>query len=327
MAERRSMALQSSDDAEAYRRLNRRIWKSLRHDVRAHNTVSIKETIERNGGSKVFARDLSIGQSQLSRLKTDGGRMVSTRAEVLREIERFYGQLYTSVAKPTASSAEDPRAELIRYFSDDIPDISLCEIEMALKQLKNNKAPGEDGITSELLKAGGTPILKSPSDALQFRSPRGFNARGMEQERGAFVDYEKAFDSIETWAVLQSLQQCHIDYRYIEVLRCIYNNATMSVRVQDQSTKAIPLQRGVRQGDVISPKLFTAALENAFKLFQWKGFGININGEYITHLRFADDIVVLAESLEDLSTMLEDLNQVSQQLLDTLKKAPIINSD
>jgi hypothetical protein len=46
----------------------------------------------------------------------------------------------------------------------------------------------------------------------------------------------------------------------------------------------------------------------------WRGFGININGEYMTHLRFADDIVVMAETLEDLSRMLEDLNRVSQQV-------------
>ena len=41
----------------------------------------------------------------------------------------------------------------------------------------------------------------------------------------AFVDYEKAFDSIETWAVLPSLQRCQIDYRYIEVLKCLYKIA------------------------------------------------------------------------------------------------------
>lgn len=130
----------------------------------------------------------------------------------------------------------------------------------------------------------------------------------------AFVDYEKAFDSIETWAVLRSLQRCHIDHRYIEVLKCLYSNATMSVRVQERSTEPISLQRGVRQGDVISPKLFTNAVEDAFKLLEWKGLGININGEYITHLRFADDIVVMAESLKDLSTMLDGLNRVSQQV-------------
>ncbi|CAG9088762.1 unnamed protein product [Plutella xylostella] len=130
----------------------------------------------------------------------------------------------------------------------------------------------------------------------------------------AFVDYEKAFDSIELWAMLQSLQRCHIDYRYIEVLRCMYNAATMSVRLHEHSTKPIQLQRGVRQGDVISPKLFTCALEDVFKLVEWKRLGINVNGEYISHLRFADDIVIMAETLEEFGEMLTDLNDASKQV-------------
>ncbi|XP_063635113.1 uncharacterized protein LOC134805838 [Cydia splendana] len=354
----------------------------------------INRTIERNQGSKVFAKDKSIGQSQLTKLKREDGSIASSKAEVLGEIERFYGQLYTSIAKPVDSLVGDPRAKLSRHYTEDIPDISLYEIRMALKQLKNNKAPGKDGITSELLRAGGTPVLKvlqklfnsvlsegitpetwnrgevvlffkkgdnnllknyRPITLLShvyklfsrvitnrlehrlddFRPPeqagfrKGYSTidhihtlRQVIQKTEeynlplclAFVDYEKAFDSVETWAVLESLQRCHIDYRYIEVLKCLYSNATMSVRVQEQSTRAIPLRRGVRQGDVISPKLFTAVMEDAFKLLEWEGLGININGEYITHLRFADDIVVMAKSMEELSMMLDDLNRVSQRV-------------
>ncbi|KAA5777386.1 hypothetical protein F3H09_32880, partial [Pseudomonas aeruginosa] len=81
----------------------------------------------------------------------------------------------------------------------------------------------------------------------------------------AFVDYEKAFDSVETWAVLESLQRCLVDYRYVEVLKSLYKAAKMTLRIQDQQTNPIELHRGVRQGDVISPKLFTAALEDVFK--------------------------------------------------------------
>ncbi|KAA5608736.1 reverse transcriptase family protein, partial [Pseudomonas aeruginosa] len=394
MASRRLMTLQTSEDAESYRQLNRHIMKSLRHDLRSFNTQRIKETIERNQGSKVFARDASIGQSQLTKLKTEDGRVTSNKSEVLREIERFYGQLFTSVSAEPQGLAADPRAKLTRHYTEDIPDISLYEIRMALKQLKNNKAPGEDGITTELLKAGGTPVLKVlqklfNSSLLDGKPPQAWN-RGVvilffkkgdktllknyrpiallshvyklfsrvitkrlerrfddfqpTEQAGfrkgfstidhihtlrqivqkteeynrplclAFVDYEKAFDSVETWAVLRSLQRCRIDHRYIEVLKCLYNNATMSVRVQEHCTKEIPVKRGVRQGDVISPKLFITALEDSFKLLEWQGLGININGEYITHLRFADDIVVMAESLEDLGRMLGDLSRVSQQV-------------
>ncbi|CAH2096185.1 unnamed protein product [Euphydryas editha] len=61
--------------------------------------------------------------------------------------------------------------------------------------------------------------------------------------------------------------------------------------------------------------MFTAELEDAFKLLERKGFFVNIvYGAYITHIRFADDIVVTAESLKDLSTMLGDLDGVSQRV-------------
>lgn len=43
----------------------------------------------------------------------------------------------------------------------------------------------------------------------------------------------------------------------------------------------------------------------------WKGLSIIINGVYITHPRFADDIVVMAKFLEELSTMIGSLNRVS----------------
>lgn len=67
------------------------------------------------------------------------------------------------------------------------------------------------------------------------------------------------------------------------MLRCLYDAATMTFQVQNYATQPIPIRRGVRQGDVISPNLFTSALEDGSKVLDRKGFGININGEYISH--------------------------------------------
>jgi hypothetical protein len=51
-----------------------------------------------------------------------------------------------------------------------------------------------------------------------------------------------------------------------------------------------------------------------FKTLNWRGRGININGEYISHLRFADDIVIMAETLQDLQLMLNDLADSSARI-------------
>ena len=56
------------------------------------------------------------------------------------------------------------------------------------------------------------------------------------------------------------------------------------------------IRRGERQGDTISPKLFPAAPESIFRRvddwFNWEIWGLNVDGVYLSHLRFADDILI-----------------------------------
>lgn len=75
-------------------------------------------------------------------------------------MEKFYGQLYTTIQRLVEDLAKDPRAKLTGHYTQDIPDASLYEISMALKQLKDKNSLGDIRITVEFLKAGGKPVLK-----------------------------------------------------------------------------------------------------------------------------------------------------------------------
>ena len=52
----------------------------------------------------------------------------------------------------------------------------------------------------------------------------------------------------------------------------------------------IKILKGVRQGDPLSPKLFTATIQDAFRKIELEERGLNIDGENLSELRFADDI-------------------------------------
>ena len=126
----------------------------------------------------------------------------------------------------------------------------------------------------------------------------------------AFIDYEKAFDSVQISAVMEAIRKQGIEENYVQVLEDIYNDGTATIVLHKESEK-IPIRKGVRQGDTISPKLFTATLEDIFRSLEWDSKGININGEHLNNLRFADDIVLFSDSGEDLQKMMEELNTES----------------
>ena len=90
-----------------------------------------------------------------------------------------------------------------------------------------------------------------------------------------FIDFHKAFDTIELKAILDALNDCRVDFRYSRLIYNIYKNATMSVRLHEASNH-IEIEREMRQGDTISPKIFIIVLKHAFKKLNWDTRGINL---------------------------------------------------
>ena len=129
----------------------------------------------------------------------------------------------------------------------------------------------------------------------------------------AFVDYEKAFDSVQTQAILTSLQEQGIEDVYIEILKDIYTDSSVTVHLHKESDK-IRIKRGVRQGDTISPKLFTATLESIFRRLNWENKGLKLDGEFLSNLRFADAIFLCTETPQEVQQMLQELSDESRRM-------------
>ena len=66
-----------------------------------------------------------------------------------------------------------------------------------------------------------------------------------------------------------------------------------------RESNKIPIHKGARQGDTILSKLFTATLQDLFRNFDWSNRGVSITGNKLSNLRFADDVTIIAQTLNN----------------------------
>ena len=78
----------------------------------------------------------------------------------------------------------------------------------------------------------------------------------------AFMDYEKAFNSIKFKPIFHALENHGVDKAYLNIIKHLYCEAASVIHLHTDSKKYM-LQRGVRQGDNTSPRLFTSCLQDA----------------------------------------------------------------
>ncbi|KAK6765597.1 hypothetical protein RB195_025483 [Necator americanus] len=123
-----------------------------------------------------------------------------------------------------------------------------------------------------------------------------------------FINLKKAFDSVETEPAMETLDNRCVPTHYIRVLRELYSNFTTGILPLYKNI-IIDVKRGVRQGDTISPKIFTTTLENAMRKLEWDDMGVKVDGRQLHHLRFADDIVLVTPSISQAERMLTEFDE------------------
>ena len=82
--------------------------------------------------------------------------------------------------------------------------------------------------------------------------------------RMASVDLRKAFDKIEYDSLFGALRAQGVPPEYVDLLTNFYQSQTSAV----EGNAVFPIQRGVKQRDVLSPALFNAGSEEAISC--WK---------------------------------------------------------
>ena len=124
-----------------------------------------------------------------------------------------------------------------------------------------------------------------------------------------FLDVSKAFDSVSHDSLFLAAKRMGVPGPFIEYLRCLYSEASTRLQIGEELSEPLAQNRGVKQGDPLSPILFNCVIDWAIEaLDQELGVQVGDDGPRLNHLAFADDIVLMARSkigIQHLSRQLE----------------------
>lgn len=312
------------------------------------------------------------------------GTILLDRDLAAKRWKRYLEELYGNETNHERN-VED---ELVKDEDEGV-QIMKEEFNQALEKLKNQKAPGNDNISAELIKATGEeekerlyklmcriyeegkipedfgkciiiPIPKKSGankcenyrtlslvthaskilttvinkriervidkvlseDQFGFRKGRGtreaiLSLRLIIEKRMvrnkdtyiAFVDLEKAFDSVKWEVMFEILKRIGIKYHDRRIIWELYKNEVGIIK-GDSKEEIAKIKKGVRQGCSLSPYLFNVYIQDAIdKIREEKSRGISIQGHKIDMIRFADDIAVLGETEQELNETLQDMEK------------------
>ena len=128
-----------------------------------------------------------------------------------------------------------------------------------------------------------------------------------------FTDYAKAFDCVDHDKLWRILKEMGIPDHLTFLLRNLYAGQQATVRTRHGTTDWFQIGKGIRQGCILSYSLFNLYAEYIMRnagLYEAQA-GIKIARRNINNLRYADDTTLMAESEEELKSLLMKVKEES----------------
>jgi hypothetical protein len=191
------------------------------------------------------------------------------------EFKSFYGKLFSDPEQ----SNHIPHSTIRNEMLDS--DFNFVELNKAIHNLSSRKAPGSDGIINEVWK-------------------------NLHCLYALFIDLSKAFDSFNYQMLWGRLESIGLSTKFINVIKCMYANARGVVRTSKGYSGSFAFEKGVLQGETLSPRLFTIVMDQLVDILHSSNIpALKIASKDIHILLYADDIVVLATNVFDLQDKIE----------------------
>ena len=121
-----------------------------------------------------------------------------------------------------------------------------------------------------------------------------------------FIDFAKAFDCVDHNKVWKILKEIGIPDHLTCLLRKLYAREVATVRTGHEATDWFQIGKVVHQRCLLLPCLFNLHEEYIMRNagLEEAQAGINIAGRNMSNFRYADDTILMAESEEELKSLL-----------------------
>ena len=131
-----------------------------------------------------------------------------------------------------------------------------------------------------------------------------------------FIDYAKAFDCVDHNQLWKILKVIGIPDHLTCLMRNIYAGQEATVRTGHGTTDWFQIGKGVHKSYVLSPCLFNLYAEYIMRNggLEEAQAGIKIDGRNINNLRYVDDTTFMAESEEELKSLLMKVKEESEKV-------------